>query len=134
MADEIRAGGAKRMGRTARTGGGKGSHKATKGARPNRIRGLKMVDTIPRTMEKDYSDGESMAMDRLAGSGHSESFSGEAFEEDLQRAHAFVTELASHALQGSAPAGLHEECERILKEEVLKARFVAMARKGGAKP
>lgn len=131
MADEIRSGGPSRRGRIARsTGGAKGPRKAAKGAKAYRIAGLKAVDTMPRLLEKDFEDGESKAVDRLVEGQFTESFSSEGFADDLQRAHAFVKELGAQGPAAAAHAGLHEECERILKDEVAKARYVASIRKG----
>jgi hypothetical protein len=134
MADEIRAGGAGRKSRVTRSTGGKGPRKAGKGGKTLRVAGLKAVDTIPRLLEKDFEDGESKAVDRLVEGKFSEGFTGEGFAEDLQRAHAFVIELAAQGAPGAgAHAGLHEECERILKDEVAKARRMADLRKGAPK-
>lgn len=128
MADEIRANRATTK-RISRTPGAK-AKKAGGGAKTLRIAGLKAVDTIPRLEEKDFQDGESKALDSLVEGNSLEGVTTEGFPEDLGRALEFARGFFADTPAAAGQGGLLEECERILKDEMAKARHMAMLRKG----
>lgn len=128
MADEIRTSRATTK-RISRTPGAK-AKKAGGASKALRIAGLKAVDTIPRLEEKDFENGESKALDSLVEGNALEGVTTEGFPEDLERARDFVRDFFAETPAVSGQGGLLEECERILKDEVAKARHMAMLRKG----
>lgn len=114
--------------RISRTGAAKGK-RAARAAGNARSEGLKAVDTIPRLERQDFEDGESRGLARLLAGDGDEGFSGGARVEDLTRTLAFLEGLPVDAHSGRRPE-LHEECARILREEVERARELASQRKG----
>ena len=127
MADKIQAQPVvkKRISRTA----GK-PRKPSKSSKALRIPGLKAVDTIPRLEPGQYEDGESRAMDVMLMEQFNVAFSAGGFASDLGRTLDFVIAAQIDGSGLSIGSGLREECMRILKEEVRKARHVAEIRKG----
>lgn len=128
MADEIRPSrvGPRRVSRTTTTGG----KKSSKTGRSPRTAGLKAVDTIPRLEEQDFEDGESKGLERLLAAGNQEEFTSGGFVDDLKRALTFLQELPADPSMAGGRSELHEQCTRILMEEVSKAREMAALRKG----
>ena len=98
------------------------------GAKAVRVDGLKQVDTIPRLEQQDFDDGESKGLARLLGEDDEEGFTHGSFAEDLQRTLTFIEALPPDALSGK-PSDLHQECARILQDEVSRAREMAALRK-----
>jgi hypothetical protein len=98
------------------------------GGKSVRVDGLKQVDTIPRLEPQDFEDGESKGLARLLGEEGDEGFTHGSFAEDLARTLAFVEALPPEPLSGKQ-SDLHQECARILQDEVARAREMAALRK-----
>lgn len=115
----------RRISRTSKAGA-KRTGKA--GGKSVRVEGLKQVDTIPRLEPQDFEDGESKGLARLLGEEGEEGFTHGSFADDLARTLAFVEALPPEPLSGR-PSDLHQECARILQDEVDRAREMAALRK-----
>jgi hypothetical protein len=126
MADQI---GPNRVGmrRVSRSNSAK-SKRSSRAGKSVRVDGLKAVDTIPRLEQQDFEDGESKGLERLLGEDPEEGFTNGNFVEDLVRTLTFLENLPVDAQSGRR-TDLHEECARILQDEVFKAREMANLRK-----
>jgi hypothetical protein len=116
------------MRRVSRTGSAKSKRSSKASGKSLRVDGLKAVDTIPRLEHQDSEDGESKGLERLLGEDPEEGFTNGNFVEDLARTLVFLENLPVDSQTGRR-LDLHEECARILQDEVSKAREMANLRK-----
>ncbi|MDB5104463.1 MAG: hypothetical protein JWP91_2152 [Fibrobacteres bacterium] len=116
------------MRRVSRSTSAKSKRSSRSGGKSVRVEGLKAVDTIPRLEHQEFEDGESKGLERLLGEDPEEGFTNGNFVDDLARALVFLESLPFDSQTGRR-LDLHEECARILQDEVSKAREMAALRK-----